>query len=63
MFSLHPIGPGDLFDTDFIGPFGYCANISRTFQCSLGYCSPGKPSIVYAEDWEAVGYDGEIGSA
>ncbi|MBC6404917.1 MAG: hypothetical protein GDA41_04200 [Rhodospirillales bacterium] len=31
--------PGDLFDTDVIGPFGYCANISRTFRCS-----PGKPT-------------------
>jgi Xaa-Pro aminopeptidase len=27
------------FDTDMIGPFGYCADISRTF-----YCGPGKPT-------------------
>ena len=27
------------FDTDMIGPFGYCADVSRTF-----YCGPGKPS-------------------
>ncbi|MEQ8514921.1 MAG: M24 family metallopeptidase, partial [Chromatocurvus sp.] len=27
------------FDTDMIGPFGYCADISRTF-----FCGPGKPS-------------------
>lgn len=29
------IGAGDLvaFDTDMIGPFGYCADISRTFVC------------------------------
>ncbi|MEQ8369958.1 MAG: Xaa-Pro peptidase family protein, partial [Alphaproteobacteria bacterium] len=35
------IRPGDLiaFDTDLIGPFGYCADISRTF-----HCGPGKPS-------------------
>ena len=35
------IRPGDLvgFDTDLIGPFGYCADISRTF-----FCGPGKPS-------------------
>ena len=35
------IRPGDLvsFDTDLIGPFGYCADISRTF-----FCAPGKPS-------------------
>jgi Xaa-Pro dipeptidase len=33
------IRPGDLvsFDTDLIGPFGYCADISRTF-----FCGPGK---------------------
>jgi len=35
------IRPGDLvsFDTDLIGPFGYCADISRTF-----FCAPGRPS-------------------
>jgi len=27
------------FDTDLIGPFGYCADISRTF-----FCGPGAPS-------------------
>ncbi len=35
------IRPGDLvaFDTDMPGPFGYCADVSRTF-----HCGPGKPS-------------------
>jgi len=35
------IRPGDLvsFDTDLIGPFGYCADISRSY-----FCGPGKPS-------------------
>jgi len=35
------IRPGDLvaFDTDMIGPFGYCADVSRTF-----FCGPGKPN-------------------
>ena len=35
------IRPGDLvsFDTDLIGPFGYCADLSRTY-----FCGPGKPS-------------------
>jgi Xaa-Pro aminopeptidase len=35
------IRPGDLvaFDTDLIGPFGYCADISRTY-----FCGPGRPS-------------------
>ncbi len=39
--SAHVIRPRDLvsFDTDLIGPFGYCADISRTF-----FCGPGKPS-------------------
>ena len=34
------IEQGDLvaFDTDMIGPFGYCADISRTFHC--GPCKP-----------------------
>jgi len=37
----HVIQAGDLvsFDTDLIGPFGYCADISRTF-----FCGPGRPS-------------------
>ncbi|GAB5468788.1 MAG: Xaa-Pro peptidase family protein [Rhodospirillales bacterium] len=35
------IRPGELvaFDTDLIGPFGYCSDVSRTF-----FCGPGKPS-------------------
>lgn len=35
------IEDGDLvgFDTDMIGPFGYCADISRTF-----HCGPSKPT-------------------
>ena len=35
------IRPGELvaFDTDLIGPFGYCADISRTW-----FCGPGKPT-------------------
>lgn len=35
------IRPGDLvsFDTDLIGPYGYCADVSRTF-----FCGPGRPS-------------------
>jgi Xaa-Pro dipeptidase len=35
------IRPGDLvsFDTDLIGPFGYCADLSRSF-----FCGPGRPS-------------------
>ena len=35
------IRSGDLvaFDTDLVGPFGYCVDISRTF-----HCGPGRPS-------------------
>ena len=35
------IRPGELvvFDTDMIGPFGYCADVSRTYRCG-----PGKPT-------------------
>ncbi len=35
------IRPGELvsFDTDLIGPHGYCADLSRTF-----FCGPGRPS-------------------
>ena len=39
--SERKIVAGDLvgFDTDMIGPFGYCADVSRTF-----FCGPGRPS-------------------
>lgn len=39
--STRKIRPNELlaFDTDMIGPFGYSADISRTF-----FCGPGKPS-------------------
>jgi Xaa-Pro aminopeptidase len=49
------IRPGDLvsFDTDLIGPFGYCADISRTF-----FCGPGRPSDeqrrLYRLAWEQI---------
>ena len=35
------IRPGELvaFDTDLIGPYSYCADISRTY-----FCGPGRPS-------------------
>jgi len=39
--STRKIEAGDLvgFDTDMVGPFGYCADISRTF-----FCGPGQPT-------------------
>ena len=35
------VRPGELvsFDTDLIGPYGYCADLSRTY-----FCGPGRPS-------------------
>jgi Xaa-Pro aminopeptidase len=35
------IRPGELvaFDADMVGPFGYCADVSRTF-----FCGPGRPT-------------------
>jgi Xaa-Pro aminopeptidase len=40
------IRAGDLvaFDTDMVGPFGYCADISRTY-----FCGPGRPSASQRE--------------
>ncbi len=39
--SDRPIRAGDLvsFDSDLVGPHGYCADVSRTF-----FCGPGRPS-------------------
>jgi Xaa-Pro dipeptidase len=39
--SNRPIRAGELvgFDTDLVGPYGYCADVSRTF-----FCGPGRPS-------------------
>jgi len=36
--SMRPIAVGDLvsFDTDLIGPYGYCADISRSWLCGDG---------------------------
>jgi len=39
--SERRIRPGELvaFDADMVGPFGYCADVSRTF-----FCGPGRPT-------------------
>jgi len=36
--SMRPIEPGDMvsFDTDLVGPYGYCADISRSWRCGDG---------------------------
>ncbi len=55
------IGPGDLvsFDTDMIGPFGYCADISRTY-----FCGPGRPSAeqrrLYRLAWEQIQHNMDL---
>ncbi len=49
------IRPGELvaFDSDLIGPFSYCADISRTF-----FCGPGRPGDeqrrLYRLAWEQI---------
>jgi Xaa-Pro dipeptidase len=58
------IRPGELvaFDTDMIGPFGYCADISRTF-----HCGPGKPTSrqrdIYKLAYEEVHHNIELARA
>jgi Xaa-Pro dipeptidase len=52
------VRPGDLvsFDTDLIGPFGYCADISRTFRCGPGKASPEQRKI-YGLAMEQIHYN------
>jgi len=44
--SSKPVGVGELvaFDTDMLGPWGYCADISRTW-----FCGPGGPTAMQKE--------------
>lgn len=52
------IQSGDLvsFDTDLIGPYGYCVDISRTF-----YCGTGRPNAeqqqLYRLAWEQIQFN------
>ena len=56
--SDEKINAGEMvaFDTDLIGPFGYCADISRTF-----FCEPGQPTDlqrrVYQYAYEELHYN------
>lgn len=47
------------FDTDLIGPFGYCADISRTY-----FCKPGRPTAeqktLYQAAYEQIHYNMDI---
>ncbi len=55
------IRPGELvsFDTDMIGPYGYCADISRTY-----FCGPGRPSPdqrrLYRMAWDQIHFNIDI---
>lgn len=44
------------FDTDLIGPYGYCADLSRTY-----FCGPGRPSAeqrrLYGLAWEQIHFN------
>jgi Xaa-Pro aminopeptidase len=52
------IRPGEMvsFDTDMIGPYGYCADISRSY-----FCGPGRPSDeqrrLYGLAWEQIHFN------
>ncbi len=56
--SMRVIEDGDLvsFDTDLVGPYGYCADISRSWRCG-----DGKPNDeqrrIYAASYEQLHHD------
>ena len=53
--SEHVIAAGDIvsFDTDMIGPYGYCADVSRTFLC--GEVKPSdEQRHLYQLAWEQI---------
>jgi Xaa-Pro aminopeptidase len=53
--SARIIQPGDLvnFDTDLIGPYGYCADISRCYFAGSGSPSPAQRKL-YRQAWEQI---------
>ncbi len=56
--SLRPIEQGDLvsFDTDLIGPYGYCADISRSWVCGDGRPSDDQRKL-YALAYEQIEFN------
>jgi Xaa-Pro dipeptidase len=56
-----PIAAGDLvaFDTDLIGPYGYCADISRTWRCGEGRASDAQIDL-YRRAREQIAYNLEL---
>ena len=59
--SDRPIQAGELvsFDTDLIGPYGYCADVSRTFFCGPGRPTPNQREL-YAFAAEQVAHNGDL---
>jgi Xaa-Pro aminopeptidase len=55
------IEAGDLvaFDTDLIGPYGYCADISRTWRCGDGRASNAQIDL-YRRAREQIAYNLEL---
>ena len=55
------IEEGDLvaFDTDLIGPYGYCADISRTWRCGEGHASSAQIEL-YRLAREQIAYNLEL---
>lgn len=53
--SARRIEAGDLvaFDTDMVGPYGYCSDVSRTFLCGDGPATPAQKSL-YAHAIEQI---------
>jgi Xaa-Pro aminopeptidase len=58
--SMRPIEQGDMvsFDTDLIGPYGYCADISRAWVC--GSKPTDEQKRLYSLAYEQVQHDIEI---
>jgi Xaa-Pro dipeptidase len=59
--ASRPIAAGDLvaFDTDLIGPYGYCADISRTWRCGEGRASDAQVDL-YRRAREQIAYNLEL---
>ncbi len=57
----YPIAAGDIvsFDTDMIGPYGYCADISRSFLCGDGRPSDTQRRL-YRLAWEQIHFNMEL---
>ena len=59
--SDRQIGSGELvsFDTDLVGPYGYCSDVSRTFFCGTGRPSAAQRSL-YALALEQVQHNCQL---